>query len=169
MQFNEIFLKDPNIVLVSQVPDQATAELITKYSGGPAESEPHRVYTTISATDAFSALEAWLAMNGNKGDACNALAAIVAQRLVRVLCPTCKIPYQPDEATMKRLNLPVGRNLQSFKANTEPIVDRKGNKITCPDCNGVGFKGRTGIFEVLIMSDDSEKAARIPRGTQRIN
>ena len=39
------------------------------------------------------------------------------------------------------------------KANTEPIVDRKGNSITCPDCGGIGYKGRTGIFEVLVVTD----------------
>jgi type II secretory ATPase GspE/PulE/Tfp pilus assembly ATPase PilB-like protein len=97
-------------------------------------------------------------MSPNKSEAAHAVSAVIAQRLVRILCPTCKIPYQPDEATMKRLNLPVGRNLQSFKANTEPIVDRRGNKIVCPDCAGIGFRGRTGIFEVLQITDDMKKA-----------
>ncbi len=152
---HSIFLKDPNIVLVSQVPDPQTAELITRQTTG---SEPRRVYTSLPAMDTFGALDTWLSMNPNKSDAVNALEAIIAQRLVRVLCPTCKIPYQPDEATMKRLNLPVGRNLQSFKANTEPIVDRKGNKITCPDCAGIGFRGRTGLFEVLILTPEFKKA-----------
>jgi general secretion pathway protein E len=152
-----IILKDPNIVLVSQIPDTQTADLITRYAG-PSSSEPHRVYTSLPALDSFSALELWLNLNANKSEAANALRVIIAQRLVRILCPKCKIPYQPDEATMKRLNLPVGRNLQSFRANTEPIVDRKGNSFTCPDCGGVGFLGRTGIFEVLVVTDEIKKA-----------
>lgn len=152
-----ITLKDPNIVLVSQIPDTQTADLITRYSG-PTASESHRVYTSLAAADSFSALELWLSLNANKSEAANALRIIVAQRLVRILCPTCKIPYQPDEATMKRLNLPMGRNLQSFKANTEPMVDRKGNSFICPDCGGIGFRGRTGIFEVLVVTDEIKKA-----------
>ncbi|HEY4329584.1 MAG TPA: ATPase, T2SS/T4P/T4SS family [Phycisphaerae bacterium] len=152
-----IILKDPNVLLVSQVPDSQTADLITRYTGESA-SEPHRVYTTLPALDSFAALELWLNLNSNKAEAASALRVIIAQRLVRILCPTCKIPYQPDEATMKRLNLPVGRNMQSFKANTEPIIDRKGHAITCPDCNGVGFRGRTGIFEVLVVTDEIKQA-----------
>jgi type II secretory ATPase GspE/PulE/Tfp pilus assembly ATPase PilB-like protein len=150
-----LFLKDPNVVLVSQVPDTQTADLITRYAGG---EDPHRVYTALPTLDTFAALEMWLSLNSSKSDAAHAVEAIIAQRLVRILCPTCKIPYQPDEPTLKRLNLPIGRNLQSFKANTEPIVDRKGNRITCPDCAGIGFRGRTAIFEVLLMTDDLKKA-----------
>jgi type II secretory ATPase GspE/PulE/Tfp pilus assembly ATPase PilB-like protein len=150
-----IILKDPNVLLASQIPDAQTAELIARYAGG---SEPHRVYTSLSAMDTLNALEVWLAMNPNRGEAVEALEAIIAQRLVRILCPTCKIPYQPDEATMKRLNLPVNRNLQSCKANIEPIVDRRGHKIICPDCGGIGFKGRTGIFEVLVLNEELKRA-----------
>lgn len=152
-----VMLKDPNLLLVSQVPDNATAELITKYAGD-AMGEPHRVFTALPAPDVFSALEIWLGLNANKSHAANALRMIVGERLVRILCPTCKIPYQPDEATMKRLNLPVGRNLQSFKANTEPIVDKKGRSIVCPDCAGIGYRGRTGIFEVLTVTEEMKQA-----------
>jgi general secretion pathway protein E len=155
---NSVMLKDPNILLVSQIPDSQTADLITRYAGGGEGGEAHRVYTTLPALDSFSGLETWLSLNTNKREAAGALRAIIAQRLVRILCPTCKIPYQPDEATMKRLNLPVGRNLQSCRANTEPVVDRKGNKFTCPECGGIGFRGRTGIFEVLILSDEIQQA-----------
>ncbi len=74
------------------------------------------------------------------------------------MCPTCKIPYQPDEATLKRLNLPLGRNLQSYKANTEPIVDKRGRSMVCPDCSGIGYRGRTGIFEVLPITNEMKQA-----------
>jgi type II secretory ATPase GspE/PulE/Tfp pilus assembly ATPase PilB-like protein len=152
-----IMLKDPNIILVSQVPDTQTADLITRYTTSEA-ADVHRVYTSLPSLDSFAALELWINLNARKSDAANSLRMIIAQRLVRILCPTCKIPYQPDEATMKRLNLPVGRNLQSFKANTEPMVDRKGNSFICPDCGGIGFRGRTGIFEVLVVTDEIKKA-----------
>ncbi|HUO07721.1 MAG TPA: ATPase, T2SS/T4P/T4SS family [Phycisphaerae bacterium] len=156
-QLSSIFLKDPNVMLVSQVPDQPTADVITRFSADPG-TNGHRVYVGMTSQDAFTTLDRWLALNTDKTEAINTLRAIIAQRLVRILCPTCKIPYQPDEATLKRLNLPIGRNFQSFKANTGPILDAKGHKIVCPDCGGSGFKGRTGIFEVMIVNDEIRKA-----------
>jgi type II secretory ATPase GspE/PulE/Tfp pilus assembly ATPase PilB-like protein len=158
-QLQSIFLKDPNVVLVSQLPDKETADLIARYvNGNDGNHERRRVYTSLPALDTFAALDTWMALSSSKSEAANALSAIIAERLVRILCPTCKIPYQPDEATLKKLNLPAGRNLQSHKANTEPIIDKRGNKIICPDCNGIGFRGRTGIFEVLLITDDIRKA-----------
>jgi type II secretory ATPase GspE/PulE/Tfp pilus assembly ATPase PilB-like protein len=154
-----LILKDSNILLVSQIPDAQTAALLTRYAGTQeGTAEAHRIYSALPSLDAFSALELWQSLNQDKRESASVLRVIIAERLVRILCPTCKIPYQPDEATMKRLNLPVGRNLQSFKQNTEPMVDRKGNKITCPDCGGIGYRGRTGIFEVLVVTDEIKKA-----------
>jgi general secretion pathway protein E len=152
-----IFLKDPNIVLASQLPDPQTADAITRFASDN-DRTGHRVYVGMAAQDTLSTLDSWMASNTDKKAAIECLRGIISQRLVRILCPTCRVPYQPDEATLKRLNLPVGRNLQAFKANTGPIRDAKGNEIICPDCAGSGFKGRTGIFEVLIINDEIRQA-----------
>jgi type II secretory ATPase GspE/PulE/Tfp pilus assembly ATPase PilB-like protein len=152
-----IFLKDANVVLVSQVGDPQTADQIARFVAEPS-AHGRRVYAGMNANDTLGALQMWMALSTDKLAAVNALRMIIAERLVRILCPTCKIPYQPDEGTLKRLNLPVGRNLQSFKANTAPLVDKKGNRIICPDCGGTGFHGRTGIFEVLVIDDEVKKA-----------
>lgn len=144
-----MFLKDPSVALSAQIPDTPTAEIIARYA-----KEEHRVYAGLPAFDTMAALEIWLKLVPDKAIAVNSLKAIISQRLVRLLCPTCKTPYQPDEATLKRLNLPVGRNLQSFKANTEGLIDPKGNKIMCPDCANIGYRGRTAIFEVLLLTEE---------------
>ena len=154
-----IFLKDPNVVMVSQVPDTQTADVISKFALDTS-GNTHRIYAGLGAGDAIGAMELWLSLNTDKDAAAEVLRMIIAQRLVRILCPTCKIPYQPDEGTLKKLNLPVGRNLQSFKANTAPIVDKKGNSIICPDCGGMGFRGRTGIFEVLVVTPEMKEAMK---------
>jgi type II secretory ATPase GspE/PulE/Tfp pilus assembly ATPase PilB-like protein len=148
-----VFLKDPNVVLSQQCPDALTAGAISKYG-----AEDHRVYVGITAFDALASLDLWLRIVPDKHIGVQSLRAIIAQRLVRLLCPTCKIAYQPDEATLKKYNLPLGRNLQSFKANTEPLVDQRGNQYLCPDCGGVGYRGRTGIFEVLLVTDEMKEA-----------
>jgi general secretion pathway protein E len=148
-----IFLKDPAIILSAQIPDAATAEALARF----AEDE-HRAYAGIPAQDSVQALEMWLQLVPNRQLAIRSIEAIISQRLVRLLCPSCKVPYQPDEATLKRLNLPLGRNFQCFKANTEGIVDAKGNRITCPDCDGIGYRGRTAIFEILRLDNDLRQA-----------
>lgn len=147
-----VFLKDPTVVLAPDVNDAAAADLVVR------SADEARVYVGTSALDNFAGLERWLSLVSDREQAVAALRAVVAQRLVRMLCPTCKVPYTADEGTLKRLNLPIGKNIQSFKANTGPILDKKGNKITCPDCAGVGFRGRTGIFEVLVINDEMRKA-----------
>lgn len=150
---NSVFLKDPNVVFSAQCPDVTAAETIARFG-----AEGRRVYVGLPAFDSFAALEIWLGLVSDKDLAMKALRLVVSQRLVRILCPTCKIPYQPDDQTLRKLNLPIGRNLQSFKANTEPMIDKKGNRIVCPDCGGVGYRGRSGIFEVLVINDDIRKA-----------
>jgi len=140
--------KDPSVVMSSQIPDAPAAEALAKYG------EEHRVYVGIQGFDTMAALEQWLAMVPDREVAVATLRCIIAQRLVRMLCPTCKLEYQPDENTLRKLNLPAGRNLQSFKANVEGVQDEKGNRVPCPDCNNVGYAGRTGIFEVFLLNDD---------------
>ena len=91
----------------------------------PVRADSHRLYVGLTAFDTMAVLDLWLRIVTEKRAAVTSLRAIVAQRLIRLLCPTCKIAYQPDETTLRKLNLPVGRNLQSFKANTEPLVDSR--------------------------------------------
>ena len=97
-------------------------------------------------------------MIGNKRLAGDSLRAIIAERLVRVLCPTCRVAYQPDAATLQKLNLPLGRNLQSFKANTEPLRDARGNAVLCQDCGGTGYRGAHRHFEILVVTAEMSKA-----------
>ncbi len=148
-----MFLQDPNIVLVGECPDNPTAEAIAKFTAAG-----HRVYLKMAAADTMQALQQWVKLVGNAQVASRGLRAVISERLPRLLCPTCKIAFQPDEATLRRLNLPIGRNLQCFKVNTEGVTDPKGQRVACPDCQSVGYRGRTGIFEILIISDDIRQA-----------
>jgi type II secretory ATPase GspE/PulE/Tfp pilus assembly ATPase PilB-like protein len=158
-----LMLKDPHILMVAQCPDAATAELIAKYS-----REDHRVYVGLRANDAIAALELWRKVLPDNQVAAAPLRVIISQRLVRLLCPTCKIAYQPDEAMLAKLNLPVGRDLSAFKANTQPGRDQKGNLIKCPDCASLGYRGQTAIFEILVINDDIRRAIATGRSPEEI-
>ncbi|MGC8559076.1 MAG: GspE/PulE family protein [Phycisphaerae bacterium] len=145
-----ICLKDPDIILVGQCPDAATAEVICRYA-----SNDHRVYLGLRAgSDAPTIIDLWRKLLPDKELAARPLRAVVCQRLIRLLCPTCKIPYQPDAETLAKLNLPVGRQMQVFKANTQPARDPKGNPVKCPDCASLGYRGVTGLFEVLVVTPE---------------
>ncbi len=158
-----LMLKDPHVLMVAQCPDAASAELIAKYS-----SEEHRVYVGLRANDTIAALELWRKVLPDNQTAASALRVVIAQRLVRLLCPTCKIGYQPDEAMLAKLNLPVGRELAAFRANTQPAHDQKGNLVKCPDCASLGYRGQTGIFEVLVINDDIRRAIATGRPSEEI-
>ncbi|MDA8375765.1 MAG: ATPase, T2SS/T4P/T4SS family [Planctomycetia bacterium] len=158
-----LMLKDPHILMVAQCPDAATAALIAKYS-----MEDHRVYLGLRANDTIAALELWRKVLPDNQVAAAPLRAIIAQRLVRLLCPTCKIAYQSDEALLAKLNLPIGRDLSAFKANTQPSRDPKGNVIKCPDCASLGYRGQTGIFEILVINDDIRRAIATGRSAEEI-
>jgi general secretion pathway protein E len=145
-----ICLKDPDIVLVGQCPDAATAEVICKYA-----ANDHRVYLGLRAgSDAPTVVDLWRKLLPDKELAARPLRAVICQRLVRLLCPTCKIAYQPDAETLAKLNLPVGRQIQAFRANTQPARDPKGNLVKCPDCASLGYRGVTGLFEVLVVTPE---------------
>ncbi len=158
-----LMLKDPHVLMVAQCPDAATAELIAKYS-----REEHRVYVGLRATDALAALELWRKVLPDNQVAATPLRAIISQRLARLLCPTCKIAYQPDEAMLAKLNLPIGRDLSAYKANTQPSRDQKGNLIKCPDCASLGYRGQTGIFEILVINDEIRRAIATGRPAEEI-
>jgi type II secretory ATPase GspE/PulE/Tfp pilus assembly ATPase PilB-like protein len=145
---SSIMLKDPHVLLVAQCPDVASGDLVARFA-----SEDHRVYLGLRQNDALGALDLWRKLAAKDESAAKPLRAIIATRTLRLLCPTCKIAYQPDAAMLAKVNMPVGRQGQFFRANTQPGRDEKGNLVRCPDCGSLGYRGVTGIFEVLVVND----------------
>jgi type II secretory ATPase GspE/PulE/Tfp pilus assembly ATPase PilB-like protein len=158
---NSVFLKDPNVVMLQNVGDTQTVDLVNR------NAAERRIYIGMHAPDALAALQQWLKASSDKPAAIAGLRTIVAQRLVRVLCPTCRTPYQPDEATLRKLNLS-GKDLHAYDANTKGIKDAKGKRMFCPDCLSVGYRGRTGLFEILEIDDEMRQAILANQSTKQI-
>lgn len=158
---NSVFLKDPNVVMLQNVGDAQTVDLVNR------NATERRIYIGMHAPDALAALQQWLKASTDKPAAIAGLRAIVAQRLVRVLCPTCRNPYHPDEATLRKLNLS-GKDLHAYDANTKGIKDAKGKRLFCPDCLSVGYRGRTGLFEILEIDDEMRQAILANQSTKQI-
>jgi general secretion pathway protein E len=133
---------DPNVVMLSHVPDQQTADLVAK------NSEEVRFYVPMEDADTFTAMRKWIKLVGKQQRAAEGLVAVVAGRLVRRLCDTCKQPYTPDRSALKRLNLPSNVS-QLYQASGEVVY--KDKPQTCPTCLGMGYRGRTGVYEVMVL------------------
>jgi type II secretory ATPase GspE/PulE/Tfp pilus assembly ATPase PilB-like protein len=79
---------------------------------------------------------------------------VLCQRLVRLLCPQCKVRYRPDRETLRRANLPAERIKHFYRAPGDEATGRGARRArACTHCTGSGYHGRTGIFELLIVTD----------------
>lgn len=140
---------DPTAIMVSRVIDPDMAALL-------AQSAPEaRVYVPIPQEGAFAALQLWLKVTGKPELVAEGLGAVIAQRLVRRLCHTCRVSYTPDPSALKKLNLPATKVGDLFRASGKILV--KENELECPDCHGLGYRGRVGVFEVMMIDDTARK------------
>ena len=129
-----ILRQDPDIVLVGEVRDQETAELALQ-----ASLTGHLVLTTLHTNDAVAAVTRLVDMGVEPFLVASSLSLVVAQRLVRRPCTACAAPYVPSERTLSLLGITA--------AELEGATPLRGKG--CPECSGVGYRGRIGVYEVL--------------------
>ncbi len=132
-----VLRQDPDIVLVGEVRDSETAELALQ-----ASLTGHLVLTTLHTNDAVSAITRLVDMGVAPFLVASSLSLVVAQRLVRKPCASCAAPYVPSARTLALLGL-----READLSSATPVRGRG-----CADCGGTGYRGRTGIFEVLPVS-----------------
>ena len=133
-----IFRQDPDIILVGEMRDYETIEMAIR-----ASLTGHLVFSTVHTNDAASTISRLLDMKVEPYLITSTVLIIVAQRLVRLLCEKCK----------EKIETPDLVKIECEKMGIEPpeyIYQAKGCKL----CNGVGYKGRTGIFEILVISPE---------------
>ncbi|MEM9345713.1 MAG: ATPase, T2SS/T4P/T4SS family [Planctomycetota bacterium] len=153
-KFGSLLRADPNVMMVEQLVTPEMAQLVAK------QAEDTRFYIVLPAKDTLSALKLWIKIVGDKRLAAESLGAIVSQRLTRRLCLTCRAPYQPDAAAMKKLNMSKNSATHLYKASGKVVV--KDEETTCGDCHGLGYRGRIGVFEVMPI--DREASSLIASG-----
>lgn len=147
-QLGTILRREPDVVMVEACDDTETGTLVAREAAGG-----RKIYLGMVADDTFAALKGFLGFCDNRTVAADALRAVVCQRLVRKLCPACKQAYRPDPNVLRKANLPVSKDQMFFQPPREPELDKKGNPIICPSCQGASYLGRTGVFELLIVDD----------------
>ncbi len=129
-----ILRQDPDIVLVGEVRDQETAELALQ-----ASLTGHLVLTTLHTNDAVAAITRLVDMGVEPFLVASSLSLVVAQRLVRTPCVACAADYTPSPRTLTLLGL--------AEADLSGATPKRG--VGCSECGGTGYRGRTGVFEVL--------------------
>jgi general secretion pathway protein E len=137
-----IVRQDPDVILVGEIRDLETAEIATH-----AALTGHLVFSTLHTIDAASAVTRLIDMGIEPFLVTSSVDAIVAQRLIRTVCPHCREPYQPSSALLEEL----GIKPAEFPRGT--FYRGKG----CDACMGTGYLGRTGIYEMLACDERLEK------------
>jgi type IV pilus assembly protein PilB len=133
-----ILRQDPDIILVGEIRDNETAKIATQ-----AAQTGHLVLSTLHTDDAPSTVTRLADMDLEPYVIASALIGVVAQRLVRRLCLSCRRQYTPDAEALRALNLTeaAAANMAFYKA------------VGCEECNHTGYRGRMGIYEVMRVND----------------
>ncbi|GJM18678.1 MAG: hypothetical protein DHS20C14_08910 [Phycisphaeraceae bacterium] len=153
-QLRSMLRRDPDVVGAAEVPDVQTAQEISK-----ADLERTRVYASIRADGATAALQIWTRAVGDAKKASADLKCVIAQRLVRKLCDNCRVAYAPPPDMLKKLGLPADKVKQLHKKGGQVLVRSKPE--TCAVCDGIGYLGQIGVFEVLpIGAEERELIAK---------
>ncbi|MDZ7803407.1 GspE/PulE family protein [Thiohalophilus sp.] len=138
--------QDPDIVLIGEMRDQETAQI-----GLRASITGHLVLSTLHTNDAISSVNRLLDMGAEGYLLAGALRAVIAQRLVRRVCDSCKTPYHPEPNELAWLYNTLGDEIDETR-----FVHGAG----CPHCNNTGYHGRIGVFEYLEINEDLANALR---------
>ncbi|MEA3192418.1 MAG: biosis protein MshE [Betaproteobacteria bacterium] len=136
--------QDPDVILVGEIRDEETAQI-----GLRAALTGHLVFSTLHTKDAASTPLRLIDMGAPSYMVATSIHAVIAQRLVRLICESCAVDVEPDAEESRWIEaLGVGKAGQRY---------RRGQG--CSHCNGLGFTGRTGVYEMLEMTPDLVRAA----------
>ena len=143
----------PNIILVGEIRDNETADIAIQ-----AALTGHLVFSTLHTNDAPTAISRLIDMGVKPFLVASAILAVMAQRLVRVLCPRCRTPYEPSESELRTVGL------RSDTAEGKVFYRAEG----CESCGYVGYHGRKGCFELMNMTSELREMAFRKRPTNEI-
>lgn len=135
-----ILRQDPDVVMVGEIRDRETADIAIR-----SALTGHMVFSTLHTNDASGAIARLIDMGVEPFLIASSLRAVLAQRLVRQICPACKRPTQPGESVLRRMG---------HRANGTTFYEGAG----CRECRQTGYRGRMGLFELLCVTDEVQEA-----------
>jgi len=134
-----IVRQDPDIIMVGEIRDAETVEISIH-----AALTGHLVFSTLHTNDAAGAVSRLLDMGAEPYLVASSLIGTVAQRLVRLNCPRCREPYEEKPEVLREIGI------DPEQVKRTPLMRGTG----CPECRGVGFRGRSGIYEMLTVDEN---------------
>ena len=145
--------QDPDVILVGETRDLETAKTVME-----AAVSGHLILTTLPTNDAAGAIPRLDRMGVEPFLVADALIGIINQRLVRRVCPDCCVPYNPNAAKLARFGLSASNEeeITFYQANSltpDEIAEARAQGTLCRRCNGVGYKGRVAVYEVMQISE----------------
>jgi type II secretory ATPase GspE/PulE/Tfp pilus assembly ATPase PilB-like protein len=133
-----IVRQDPDVIMVGEIRDVETADISIH-----AALTGHLVFSTLHTNDAPGAVTRLLDMGVEPYLIASVLEGVLAQRLVRLICPKCRQPHVPDTSDLRALGI-----------ERAPAAAQLSRGAGCDDCRGTGYRGRTGIYEFMGMSEE---------------
>lgn len=143
--------QDPDVILVGEIRDPETAQIATQ-----AALTGHLVLSTLHTNDAPTAITRLLDLDVAAYLVASTLDAVVAQRLVRVICPQCKTEQAPEPSLLRRFG--------AHDLNLSRVWKGAG----CDNCRGTGYRGRRGVYELFVMDSDLRIEVQKRRGSEEI-
>lgn len=135
-----ILRQDPDVILIGEIRDNETADIAIKMA-----LTGHMVFSTLHTNDAAGTIDRFLDIGVPPLLLTSCLNLIIAQRLVKRICPNCKTSYTPDQEIVKLLNIPTDNGVKLYRG------------AGCVSCNGSGYTGRMGLFEMMNLSPAIKK------------
>jgi general secretion pathway protein E len=134
-----IVRQDPDVILIGEIRDLETAEIAVQ-----SALTGHLVFSTLHTNDSASTITRLVDLGVEPFLISSSISAVVAQRLVRVLCMECRQPYRPDDAALRQIGI------DPQQLEQEVFYQARG----CDQCFQTGYRGRTGIFEIMELSEE---------------
>ena len=143
--------QDPDIILVGEIRDSETAQIATQ-----AALTGHLVLSTLHTNDAPTALTRLLDLSIPAYLVASTVDAVLAQRLVRVICPNCKAPTTPSARAARAVDIEAQGLTTVWKGEG------------CDNCRGTGYRGRQGVYELLVMDNELRLETQQRRGSEEL-
>ena len=147
-ELRSILRQDPDVIMIGEIRDNETAEIACQ-----AAQTGHMVFTTLHANDTVTAVGRLIDLEVQPFMIGSALTAVLGQRLVRLLCPKCKVRYKPNPELLRKANLPADKIKYFYRPPDRSESEADGDGDICPTCGGTGYHKRTGIFELFVITD----------------
>jgi type II secretory ATPase GspE/PulE/Tfp pilus assembly ATPase PilB-like protein len=159
-----ILRQDPDVLMIGEMRDAETAEIAVQ-----AAMTGHLVFSTLHTNDAVAAVPRLLDLGVPDYLVAATVEGVLAQRLVRCICPDCREEYQPSAEQLAALAGPGARGGDSLTEDPSTSALPPGTTLMrgagCAQCRGTGYRGRVGVFELVVMTDELKDA--VVRGASR--